>query len=57
MIAQKLAAEGCNVAINYVLNAERAEATASSIERNHCVKTFLVRGVCDLHNGTANVTK
>ena len=45
VIAQKFAAEGCNVAINYVSNLNRAKETASTIEKDHKVKTFLIQGV------------
>jgi NAD(P)-dependent dehydrogenase (short-subunit alcohol dehydrogenase family) len=46
LVAQKFAAEGCNVAINYVSNVDRAKETALLIEKEHRVKTFIIQGVC-----------
>lgn len=44
MVAEKFAAEGCNVAINYVSNAARAKETAGKVEA--CGgKSVVVQGV------------
>lgn len=45
MIVEKFAAEGCNVAINYVSNAGRAEETAKKAEKAYSAKTLLIQGV------------
>ncbi|KIX01909.1 uncharacterized protein Z518_07848 [Rhinocladiella mackenziei CBS 650.93] len=44
LIVQKLAAEDCNVAINYVSNIGRAEEIAALIEEEYKVKTFIIQG-------------
>jgi NAD(P)-dependent dehydrogenase (short-subunit alcohol dehydrogenase family) len=46
LIAEKFAAEGANVAVNYVSNAERAEETVSKIKSQYEVKTTTIQGVC-----------
>lgn len=45
LIAEKFAAEGCNVAINYVSNLERAKQTAENIEKEYSAKTIMIQGV------------
>lgn len=45
MIVEKFAAEGCNVAINYLSNAGRAEETAQKAEKAYNAKTLLIQGV------------
>lgn len=45
LVAEKFAAEGCNIAINYVSNSERAEQTAKKIEKEYKAKTVIVQGV------------
>lgn len=45
LIAEKFAAEGCNLAINYVSNLERAKQTAEKIEREYSAKTVIIQGV------------
>ena len=45
LIAEKFAAEGCNVAINYVSNLERAKETAAKIEKECGAKTVVIQGV------------
>lgn len=50
MIAEKFAAEGCHVAINYVSHLERARETAAKIEDLESCdkkKMVLVQGVCN----------
>ena len=44
-MAEKFAAEGCNVAINYNENQVRAKETAAKIEKDSNVKTLLIQGV------------
>lgn len=49
LIAEKFAAEGCHVAINYVSNLERARETAAKVEdleSHDKKKVVLVQGVC-----------
>lgn len=44
LIAEKFAAEGSNIAINYVSSDSRAKETASKIESEYKVKTLIVQG-------------
>ncbi|KAJ5670310.1 uncharacterized protein N7477_005673 [Penicillium maclennaniae] len=44
LVANKFAAEGSNVAINYVSNKETADQVASEIASNYGVKTIVVQG-------------
>lgn len=50
LIAEKFAAEGCRIAINYVSNLERARETAVKIEEleSYEKKVVLVQGVCTI---------
>ena len=45
LVANKFAAEGSNVAINYVSNKETADQVASEIASKYGVKTIVVQGV------------
>ena len=45
LVAERFAAEGCNVAINYVSNAERAKETAGKVE-GYGGRSVVVQGVC-----------
>jgi NAD(P)-dependent dehydrogenase (short-subunit alcohol dehydrogenase family) len=45
LTAEKFAAEGSNVAINYVSNKEAADKLAADIASKHNVKTVVVQGV------------
>lgn len=45
-MAQKFAAEGSNIAINYMSNKEAADSVASNIASKYNVKTIVVQGVC-----------
>ncbi len=45
-IANKFAAEQCNIAIHYYTSKEGAEQVVKNIERDYGVKTLLVQGVC-----------
>lgn len=44
-MAQKFAAEGSNIAINYMSNKQSADNTASEIASKYNVKTIVVQGV------------
>ncbi|MCJ1299270.1 hypothetical protein MMC08_002062 [Hypocenomyce scalaris] len=44
LVAEKFAAEGCSIAINYVSNADRAKQTAEKLEKEYNAKTVLVQG-------------
>lgn len=46
LVAQKFAAEGSNIAINYMSNQESADQLASEIATQYKVKTIVVQGVC-----------
>lgn len=45
LVAEKFAAEGSNIAINYVSNADRAKETAAKIESQYKVKVVVLQGV------------
>lgn len=45
LIAEKFAAEGCKLAINYNASQDRAEQVAEKIERHHKTKAVLIQGV------------
>ena len=45
VVAEKFAAEGTNVAINYVSNVERAKETAAKVEKDYGVKAIIIQGV------------
>lgn len=45
LVAKKFAAEGCQVAINYVSNFERAKETAEHVDRAFKTKTVIIQGV------------
>ncbi|KKA21502.1 Short chain dehydrogenase [Rasamsonia emersonii CBS 393.64] len=44
LVAEKFAAEGSNIAINYVSNADRAKETAAKIESQYKVKVVVIQG-------------
>lgn len=44
-MAQKFAAEGSNIAINYMSNKEAADKVASDIASKYNVKTIVIQGV------------
>jgi NAD(P)-dependent dehydrogenase (short-subunit alcohol dehydrogenase family) len=44
LVCLKFAQEGCNIAINYVSSADKGEALASTIEKEHGVKAFAIQG-------------
>ena len=45
LVAKKFAAEGCNIAINYVENLDRAKQTAQKLEKEYKAKTVIIQGV------------
>lgn len=45
LVVEKFAAEGCNVAINYNENKDRAKHVAEKAEREHGAKTVVIQGV------------
>ena len=45
LVAEKFAAEGSDVAINYVANSERANQLAERIQKTYKVKTVVIQGV------------
>ena len=49
LVAEKFAGEGCTgIAINYVSNVKRAQATAEKIEKTYGTKPIVVQGVSTL---------
>ncbi|KAI9811484.1 MAG: hypothetical protein M1827_005467 [Pycnora praestabilis] len=44
LVCEKFAGEGCNIAINYVSNAERARETAEKIKKEFRVKVVVIQG-------------
>ena len=44
-MARKYAAEGCNVAINYVSSKDAAEALAAEVSGQYGVKAIAIQGV------------
>jgi len=46
LVANKFAAEGSNIAINYVSNKETADQVALGIASKYGVKTIVIQGVC-----------
>lgn len=45
VVAEKFAAEGSNIVINYVSNKEAADQVTAKIEKEHKVKVAVVQGV------------
>lgn len=45
LVAKKFAAEGCQVAINYLSNLDRAKETAEQIENAFKIKPVIIQGV------------
>lgn len=48
IVAQKFAAEGSNIAINYLSSKDTAENVAADLANKYNVKTITVQGVCFL---------
>ncbi|KAA6410332.1 MAG: alcohol dehydrogenase [Lasallia pustulata] len=44
VVAEKFAAEGCSLAINYVSNADRAKQTADKLAKDYNAKVVLIQG-------------
>jgi hypothetical protein len=44
-VAERFAAEGSNVAINYVASADRAQEVSDKIVKEYGVKTAVIQGV------------
>ncbi|KAL1960199.1 hypothetical protein VTO42DRAFT_8742 [Malbranchea cinnamomea] len=57
LIAERFAAEGSNVAINYVANVDRAKQTADKIETEYGVKTVILQGDMGIRADCENVVK
>ncbi|EEQ28277.1 conserved hypothetical protein [Microsporum canis CBS 113480] len=57
MIAEKFAAEGSNIAINYCASAERAKELATKIEADHKVKAVVLHGDVALRVDCENLVK
>jgi NAD(P)-dependent dehydrogenase (short-subunit alcohol dehydrogenase family) len=49
-VAEKFAAEGSNVAINFANQEEPAVKLAEKLKKDYGVKTTIIRGVC-IHKG------
>ncbi len=45
VVAEKFAAEGSNIVINYFSNVDRAKETAAKLEKDYGVKVIIVQGV------------
>ncbi|KAL5048793.1 hypothetical protein BDW71DRAFT_9352 [Aspergillus fruticulosus] len=50
VVAQKFAAEGCNVAVNYFSSKEAAENVASQIRTQYNVKVILIQGDANIQS-------
>ncbi|KAF3491867.1 Short chain dehydrogenase/reductase family protein [Arthroderma uncinatum] len=57
MVAEKFAAEGSNVAINYCTSEERAKELATKIEAEHKVKAVVLQGDVALRADCENLVK
>lgn len=47
MVAEKFAAEGSNIAINYYSSEAQAKELAAKIEADHKVKAIVIQGVSE----------
>ena len=47
-IAEKFAAEGCNLAINYLSSEQAANDLALRLQNEYSIKTVTIQGVCCL---------
>lgn len=56
-MAEKFAAEGSNIAINYVSNEERAKETAAKIESEYKVKVVVIQGDAGIQDDCVRVVK
>ncbi|KAJ5585212.1 uncharacterized protein N7459_005012 [Penicillium hispanicum] len=57
LVAQKFAAEGSNIAINYMSNKETANKVASDIANKYNVKTVVIQGDAGNKDACANTVK
>jgi len=57
LVAKKFAAEGSNIAINYVSNEDRAKETAQKIESEFKVKTVVIHGDMGIQDDCIRVAK
>ncbi|KAL1968875.1 hypothetical protein VTN77DRAFT_1236 [Rasamsonia byssochlamydoides] len=57
LVAEKFAAEGSNIAINYVSNAERAKEAAAKIEAQYKVKVVVIQGDAGIRDDCVRVVK
>ncbi|KAL4868808.1 hypothetical protein BDV12DRAFT_196966 [Aspergillus spectabilis] len=57
LVAQKFAAEGCNVAINYFSSKDAAEKIAADIQAQHNVKTITIRGDASIQGDCQNIVQ
>ncbi|KAJ5408384.1 hypothetical protein N7509_002267 [Penicillium cosmopolitanum] len=57
LVAQKFAAEGSNIAINYMSNKQSADNTASEIASKYNVKTIVVQGDAGNQTDCINAVK
>ena len=55
MICERFAAEGCNVAINYLSSEDRAKEVAAKAEK-HSVKAVIIQGVRQVASQYEKVT-
>ena len=44
-MAEKFAAEGCNLAINYNENQQRANEVAEKVQKEYHMKSLVIKGV------------
>ncbi|KAL4741726.1 hypothetical protein BDV11DRAFT_52561 [Aspergillus similis] len=57
VVAQKFAAEGCNVAINYFSSKEAAEKVTSDIRAQYKVKVILIQGDANIQSECQNMVQ
>ncbi|KAL4881460.1 hypothetical protein BJY04DRAFT_58593 [Aspergillus karnatakaensis] len=57
VVAQKFAAEGCNVAINYFSSKEAAEKIALDIQTQHNVKAITIQGDASIKGHCENIVQ
>lgn len=46
LVCLRFAAEGCNVAVNYMSSADRASSVAEKVVSDYGVECFTIQGVC-----------
>ncbi|RAO69061.1 uncharacterized protein BHQ10_005073 [Talaromyces amestolkiae] len=56
-ICEKFAAEGCNVAVNYISNADAAQRVADDIRRKYSVKTCIIQGDAEVASDNERIVK